>query len=129
MWLWEAAWKVFAAHPALGVGPANFCFFYNSYKPASGRYVFFPAVVNNQYLEILAETGIAGMIVFLGFVFSFLKLAGYSIKRRNIEASSIAFSLAAAAIQLNTFSGLTWNYLWVMLGLLAASFKLQKYED
>ena len=73
------------------------------------------SVVNNFYLELLAETGIIGVALFFGFVGSLLCIG---IMKRNYLLLSLVF---AFLLQWCFFSG-TSNvvHVWIIFGLLAA---------
>jgi O-antigen ligase len=61
---WNAAATLLADHPLLGVGPGNFQFHYltESGRPQGS---FTLTVVHNAYLDVGAELGVAGMLLFL----------------------------------------------------------------
>jgi len=65
---WEA-WKILAeilkANPVLGLGPANY-YHYTPLFPILGWYVHFSS--HNQYVDIIAQTGLLGLACFLWFV-------------------------------------------------------------
>lgn len=128
-WLWRAGLKMFGEHPLLGVGPGNFSFLYNRYKPADAGYKTIFPVINNQYLEVLVETGILGALVFLIFIYNVFRIYLKGLKGiKDPFGSAIFIGLAAcmlaASIQLNLFCGKSLNYLWVVFGLSVATVKL-----
>lgn len=57
--------------PLFGVGPANF--YYLAVEYGLPR----PIVVDNVYLELLATTGIIGMVLFISFVVSITRQVGF----------------------------------------------------
>jgi hypothetical protein len=60
--LWEAAARLIAAHPLLGVGPDNFRHYYGA---ELGLEVWDERVqANNVYLEVLADLGVLGLAAF-----------------------------------------------------------------
>jgi O-antigen ligase len=69
--LWDVAWKVGADYPIAGVGLNNFTVHSPRYTDEVGvlRYADLiaerPHVVHNTYLEILVETGIVGLLLFM----------------------------------------------------------------
>ena len=73
--LWGTAARMWADHPWFGVGPAHFDYRFREYRPESvqGR----PDRVHNDYLNLLADWGVAGgVIVFAGmgiFIFGLKK--------------------------------------------------------
>ena len=62
---WEIILIIIGASPWLGVGPANY-YFYTSMFPILGWYVSFNS--HNQYLDILAQTGLLGLSFFAWFL-------------------------------------------------------------
>ncbi len=119
----KTAFKVFAEHPILGIGLGNFGPDYDNYPsqmPEGGW-----QTVNNQYLEILAETGILGLATFILFL---LVLFMYSWRAFRITKNPYlaAFILGCVAaligilVQYNFFSTLYIIYIWFLMGLLVA---------
>ncbi len=122
--------ELFRAKPLLGIGPGN-------YGPAVKGY---PAtfegrgwdIVNNQYLEILAEQGIFGLFFWLLFLLSILiaGIGAYFREKDNFQKAILGGLLAALAailVQYNFFSTLYIIYLWVLLGMITAlSFKTKE---
>lgn len=70
--IWAVGWRMVEAHPVIGVGAANFPVSSVHYllKPGMIRRADFivdtPKVAHNTYLEMLAELGIVGLVLFLG---------------------------------------------------------------
>ena len=124
MWLWRTALTVFARHPVFGVGPGNFPFLYNRWKPPEARYAPRLYVVNNTALEVLTEQGIIGFVTLLLFLVGIVRLARRAITSNDAgvraAAAGIAGGLAGVAVQSMTFSALALNYPWVLMGILAA---------
>jgi len=61
-------------HPLFGVGLSNFSLLFNQYSKDSGlAQVATERAAHNLYLEVLAETGIVGLIIFLYIVYSCFK--------------------------------------------------------
>jgi len=124
MWLWRTALTVFTRHPVFGVGPGNFPFLYNRWKPPDARYAPRLYVVNNTALEVLTEQGIVGFGALLLFLTGVVRLARRAITSRDAgvrtAAAGIAGGLVAVAVQSMTFSALALNYPWILMGILAA---------
>src|SRR6266498_3976188 len=77
---------MFASHPILGVGAGNYPINYQHYAQLIG--IEFRAEARDPhslYVQVLAETGIIGAIVFLGIVFSLIQALNKAC--RNIERS------------------------------------------
>lgn len=62
---WNAAAKVFASRPLTGVGWMNFQDHFAEHKGDSPEET---RMVHNDYLQVLAEVGIAGFLAFLGWL-------------------------------------------------------------
>ena len=60
---WQAAWRMWRAHPALGIGPGNFNEAYSDFF--AGRWSISQGHAHNYYLHILAETGPVGLGLYL----------------------------------------------------------------
>ena len=73
----KAGIKLFSENPILGVGPGNFYRYSEAY--GTKRYV----LAHNIYLELIADTGLAGMFVFLWILF--LGLGNYIDSIRNFR--------------------------------------------
>jgi O-antigen ligase len=65
--LWKGALRMAGDHPLLGVGPGRFGVESRRYVRNSPLAIDNP-VVHNTYLQVLAETGIIGLVLFLAFV-------------------------------------------------------------
>jgi probable O-glycosylation ligase (exosortase A-associated) len=58
---WETSWRVFLDYPVTGVGPANLEAVFFRYAPNTERF----RVSHNAYLQLLAECGLPGLLLFL----------------------------------------------------------------
>jgi O-antigen ligase len=64
--LWSAALRIWRTHPLLGIGPDVFR---HVYGPELGLEIWDDRVhTNSLYLELLADTGVAGLTAFLTLV-------------------------------------------------------------
>jgi len=70
--------QVLPLSPILGLGPANY-YWYTPLYPILGWYVNFNS--HNNYIDILMQTGVVGMICFLWFVFEVGRL-GWQLRTR-----------------------------------------------
>lgn len=129
--LWEVARRMSADHPVLGVGLNNFIVEAGDYvrQPGSLEFVNLiaerPHVAHNTYLQLLAETGVIGLAVFLAIFAASLRaawLAAAGFARRGdhqMAALSRAALVAVLAGGVSSFfisNGSDWR-LWVLLGL------------
>ncbi len=62
---WEILLKMVQVNPVFGLGPANY-YFYTPIFPIRGYYVQFNS--HNNYIDLLAQTGIVGLGLFLWFM-------------------------------------------------------------
>ena len=129
-----AAWQMFRTHPVLGVGTGNFGYLYNTYNPAWAEDFPFAAKAHNQYLEILAETGMLGFAVFLLIVFRIFVLAGRSFRNSRdyfwkAGITGTLASLTGIAVQGYSFGFLVHIYTWFLLGLLVSACRQNAPEE
>lgn len=128
----EQAVAAFRSSPLIGVGPGNFGPWVAQHpllEPEGGW-----RIVNNETLELLAETGILG---FLGMGFALFMLLLRSVKAfrasHDQETRAILLGLFGAAagvfVQYQTFSTLYIMHVWVMIGLLVATQNLLLYGE
>jgi O-antigen ligase len=121
------AWEAFDKHPVIGIGVGNFGPYFSGY-PINPPEFGWP-ITNNQYLEILSETGIVGFSTFMLFI---LSIFYYSVKAfRNTEDDFfktvlLALNLAflGVLIQYMTFSTLYIMHIWILIGLILATQQL-----
>jgi len=63
---WESAWNMFLDHPIIGVGPGRFKYEYlDKYILPMARERT-AAHAHNNFLQVLAENGVIGFLIFLG---------------------------------------------------------------
>lgn len=111
-------------NPILGVGPFNYGLHYDHYNnideiidnQSDFSRKFFNrewkrAIPNNVYLEVWAEYGILGFLLFMGFL---LKTLLISIKSKNLM---ITAGLVAMYVSLNAFPSFIVLFLWAYLAI------------
>jgi O-antigen ligase len=64
--IWRASWKMFTAHPVVGVGLGGYWIAITRYHDASG--VSTPQEAHNDYLELLSSGGLVGLAIGIWFV-------------------------------------------------------------
>jgi len=116
------AWLVFTSHPLTGVGPGNFGPTIQHNQPSAGGWT----IVNNEPLELLAETGVVGF----GLLMAALALMAVSAIRAvwprppngdpvgHATVLGLLAFMIGLAVQYQTFSTLYIVHIWVALGLL-----------
>lgn len=128
---WQAAWGMFSDHPWSGIGLGSFESAYTDYAIPYWR-LYPPDHAHNYYLNLLAETGILGLTVYLLFSLTAIVYAGLSLRGvrwNNIGVSSAAIfnspaitlgilgSLIALSIH-NLFDNLYVHGIGVQVGML-----------
>ncbi|TMI87008.1 MAG: tetratricopeptide repeat protein [Bacillati bacterium ANGP1] len=67
MFIWRTALRMWRAHPILGTGIGVFNAAYSAYRPLGVRATYavlrIPGSAHNDYIQILAETGLAGAVL------------------------------------------------------------------
>ncbi len=107
--------------PLLGVGLADFLRY--QYFPTLGRFNVY--WLDNTYMQLIWKTGLIGTLLFLIFIYYFLRRAWFVLKNAfnpldKIIGSSIFFSFIALAIsglQCGILVGYRFNFVWA--GLMA----------
>jgi O-antigen ligase len=118
----ELAWEAFKQHPITGIGLGNFGQWAAQHHPETGLGPH--AIVNNEPLEVLAETGLLGSIPLAAFIALIFRRSYQAWRRSKAGALEKAWlvgltaSLLGALVQYQTFSTLYITHLWVLLGLL-----------
>jgi putative inorganic carbon (hco3(-)) transporter len=123
--MWAVAMDQFRESPLLGVGPGNYSLRYAEHGlPVLGGQVFTGVTTHNTYLNILAELGLPGFLLFLAFVVHSWRL----MTRPTDDPREKAYRTAVTAAYVVALSGamfLTQQHfapLWMLpaLGALAA---------
>lgn len=120
--LWRVGWEVFKGHPIVGVGSGNFVVVESHFalRPGALTRVQYiteaPQIVHNTYLQLLAETGVVGLLAFLAAVAGSLWAARLACRRFE-------------AIGRMDYSDLTRAVVLGMMGMLAAIFFITDGED
>jgi O-antigen ligase len=85
--IWKIGWRMVEAKPIVGIGVGNFQSSSIHYQIRPGTATVRtdladnPSVAHNSYLELLAETGIIGLSLFLGIVIASLSAAMRATRR------------------------------------------------
>jgi len=116
--------EMFKRSPILGVGPGNFGPVSQGNPPTKPEVIGW-RVVNNLYLEVLAESGAVGLGAFVLMIMVVLvrsTLAYAKTKDTFLKAVILALILAFVAIliQYATFSPIYIFHFWFLIGLTAA---------
>ncbi len=117
---WKAAVELTSEHPVVGVGPGNFGFYYfeKSGRPPG---TFGLRVVHDAYLDVAAELGLTGLVLFLSFLAIVFVRASAARRARHGPpglAVAVRTGLVVAAVASLTLSEQYFPPFWV-LGALA----------
>lgn len=110
------------AHPIIGIGMGNFGGSQNGYDSYDLRT---RNIVNNEFAELLAETGIIGFISFVLLLVMVLARSFYVVNHardKKLVALTLTITVAfiGMLVQYNFFSTLSIIHIWVMIGLIVA---------
>ena len=90
---WQAGWRMFIDDPLTGVGAGNFNASYPDYFVRS-TFRISQGHAHNFYIQVLAENGIPGLLLYVTVAISFLLLA-LLVALRSTDAFSRALALGA----------------------------------
>ncbi len=91
---WPIMLEMVKINPIFGLGPTNY-HQYTPLYPLYGYYVFFNS--HNNYWDILAQTGLLGMITFLWLVYRIFRL-GFSVLRNAADGFTRSYAITALAV-------------------------------
>lgn len=123
--LWGAAWRMFRDNPVTGVGYGNWRYAEPRYIEAEVGQLYLP---HNQYMEVLAEMGLPGLLAYAGMYFGsivVLRRVRRGLKRGGPRvlteaALGIQIGLIGFAISVFFLSALFLKMFWFMLAISAS---------
>lgn len=127
---WAVAAGSFRDYPLIGSGPGTFILDFTRYKPlsfnATPLWTFNFDRARSEYLQIMAEVGIVGLLVYFFLIWTYLKLAAKSEKRTPwLLLPGLLF-----LVQFFTSTPASLNFLLFLgLGLMAAESKGAKETE
>lgn len=121
--LWETGMHMFADHPVTGIGTSNFKAAYSGYATrADDPFVKSPTHTHNIYVELLAETGMMGLIGLLTIMLLFYRWYRAAAPTMRAEAWPFALPLMAIYFPLNTTQPMLVPWWFPLLMLIACGF-------
>jgi O-antigen ligase len=141
--LWTVGWRMVQAHPITGVGIGNFQAVSADYVLQPGAttradliFSAAPKVTHNTYLEVMAETGVPGLLLFVAAIVTCmacaLKAARIWARRAHASAEALARSVFLGLVGMLTadffISNMFSKLLWVMLALGPAMLAIARSE-
>jgi O-antigen ligase len=88
--IWRASWKMFTAHPIVGVGLGGYWIAVTSYHDASGAVT--PQEAHNDYLELLSSGGLVGLAIGVWFVVSLFRGVRANLAANNRFQRAVCFA-------------------------------------
>jgi O-antigen ligase len=132
--IWQQSLDLFSQHPILGTGPAGYAVYFQSVYAGSA----FSMSTHNNYMDVLLETGILGVVVF-AWLLTALFIAGWRARMQWRSGFNGAFAQSAFAgllglivamamgdwfipfVYNQTIAGFRFTvHSWVFLGFLAS---------
>jgi O-antigen ligase len=129
--IWAVAWHIFVDHRWIGIGLSNFQTIEPRYTLRSGELTRVdlvaeaPHLVHNVYLQLLTETGIVGLAIFLLVGLGSMRAswlaarhfdAGGHVAYGDLARAALMAMLAMLAAQFFISDGEDWR-LWILLAL------------
>jgi O-antigen ligase len=90
--IWRASWRLFKAHPVLGVGMGGYWAAIPQFHNASGAMT--PQEAHNDYLELLASGGLLGLALVIWFAVIVCKRTRDNLRSPNRFARAACFGAA-----------------------------------
>ncbi len=88
--MWAINMRHISHHPLFGMGPAGYAVYYMTYNPLTAR------STHNNYFDIVAQTGIIGLVSFIVLLGTFCWLSYKTVKATQGRGDALeAFALAA----------------------------------
>ncbi len=123
--LWESALRMFRERPATGKGFHSYGFYQSRYLTDQEKrdFGYVPAEVHNIYLDVLAGTGVVGLLGFLSLLFMAAKNCHSAclVRQPEDELSLLTALAAGLAILVNN---LTDSHLYSTFGAVSGVFIL-----
>lgn len=135
LFTWKRTLRLVKLNPVFGIGPDNF-------KPFFARYFHDEAVkqfpssngnldkAHNEFLDVLIDNGIAGLIAYLAF---FGALLWFTLRRSRENPVAAVFGVALAAYMAHAFFGyqlpIQSPVMWMMIAATAAFIRAGNEEN
>jgi O-antigen ligase len=100
--VWSTTWKMFAAHPILGVGMGAYWARVPQFHDASGSMT--PQEAHNDYLELLASGGLVGIAIGIWFAIALFRATRENLRsaHRFRRAACFGATLAIAGVAVHS---------------------------
>ena len=134
---WLTGWNIFNKYPIIGVGLGNSGFYFPQNMPVYGwsllevRKLIYRSHtllnIKSLWFRLLAETGIIGFSLFVGWIISLISSLIEKYRSANLMEKSLGFAGLLVVLGL-VFEGLSIDsfampYWWISMGIAVASYK------
>lgn len=127
--IWETAYTIFKSNPVNGIGPRGFRHAYKDYASKDDTFVILKDIPTQPHiiiLEILAETGLIGLLGYLCAFYLIFRILKHSRNKKYLFPYLIA--VVVAMFPFNThmaFYGSIWSsMIWLLLAIYFTSARL-----
>jgi len=131
---WLTGWNIFNEYPVLGVGLGNSGFFFNDHIPSFGwtlvevrklmYHADFLLNIKSLWVRLLAETGIIGFSVFIGWLVSICHECLNRVRSKEVALKVLGymglFSLSAMIAEGFSVDSFALPYWWICIGFSVA---------
>ena len=131
--MWQTGWQMFLDHPLTGIADSDFLGVYKTYK--TPEYHGEGVHMHNNFMMILATTGMAGLLTFLG-LFAAIVSGQWKMFRRSRDALSRTLTEGSIYVMLSfIITGMfEWNFgdhevMTVFFFLISVPFVVCKTND
>ena len=107
---WESTLDANATDPLLGIGPGTFEFWWARNNPLENATGLFVRDAHSLYLETLAELGIVGAVLIVGFVGFVLATGSARAIRRRAGSTPVLAAATAGAAAFATAAAVDWAW-------------------
>ncbi len=118
---WKAGIKMVIRNPVFGVGFGRYPKEYQQHAGGGEQYEFGERTAHSTWVLALAETGVLGLILLLGFVLSVIGMARKIIPHE----PDLFVALIAYLIAISFLSHTYLMYPYILMGLVVAAYRMQ----
>ncbi|RJS90672.1 hypothetical protein CW705_05790 [Candidatus Bathyarchaeota archaeon] len=128
----RAAINILKAHPLLGIGAGNFNSVFLDYTPSELlRWVRPGKSIHNVFLQVMSETGLVGLSVFIVLIFNtfidVLKVRKKRLSDLSNLSVALGISLFVYLFHLQFHPGAYYSYIYIFIPLIVST-KLASYN-
>ncbi|MCC6909151.1 MAG: O-antigen ligase family protein [Phycisphaerales bacterium] len=123
--MWRMAYQMFLDHPIVGIGTNAWGIYYNIYRDPEAPASYLR--VHSAFLQLLAENGLQGMLVYIGFYVAaagsaYCAALGTFDRRLKFEATAIASTTFGLFVGAGTSNVLENELYFIVFGLCGAAY-------